>query len=104
MNKKLLVLNYISIIIINILKIRNLYNNLVSNNILDTMILVKDISKFTLNLLSLNMIKSERPASYQKSRSRKFSEVSDPYHPKNQAYSTQDNVKSAKRNTSKDSK
>jgi hypothetical protein len=56
MNKKLLVLNYISIIIINILKIRNLYNNLVSNNLLDTMILVKDISKFTFNLLSLNMV------------------------------------------------
>jgi hypothetical protein len=51
-----LVLNYISIIIINILKIRNLYNNLVSNNLLDTMILVKDISKFTFNLLSLNMV------------------------------------------------
>jgi hypothetical protein len=56
MNKKLLVLNYISIIIINILKIRNLYNNLVSNNLLDTMILVKDISKFTFNLLSLNIV------------------------------------------------
>jgi len=56
MNKKLLVLNYISVIIINILKIRNLYNNLVSNNLLDTMILVKDISKFTFNLLSLNMV------------------------------------------------
>jgi len=56
MNKKLLVLNYISIIIINILKIRNLYNNLVSNNLLDTITLVKDISKFTFNLLNLNMV------------------------------------------------
>jgi len=56
MNKKLLLLNYISIIIINIIKIRKLYNTLLSNNLLDSMILIKDISKFTFNVLSLNII------------------------------------------------
>jgi hypothetical protein len=56
MNKKILLLNYISIIIINIIKIRDLYNNLVSKKLLDTALLVKDISKFTINILSFNII------------------------------------------------
>ena len=56
MYKKILLLNYISIIILNIIRIRDLYKKLASNNLLDSVILVKDISKFTLNLLSLNII------------------------------------------------
>lgn len=56
MYKKIQLLNYISIIVLNIVRIRDLYNKLASKNLLDSVILVKDISKFTLNLLSFNII------------------------------------------------
>jgi len=50
------------------------------------------------------MQKSERPVSYQKRRSIKFSETSDPYFSQSDSFLTQDNIKFVKANTSKVSK
>ena len=50
------------------------------------------------------MQKSVRPVSNQKGRSLKFSDASDPYFYQSESYLTQDNIRSVKGNTSKDSK
>jgi hypothetical protein len=58
--KSLITIKLISYIIINIIKLRELYaklkNNESSNKILNKFIFVKDITKFTLDILSFNLL------------------------------------------------
>ena len=53
--KYILTTKLISYIIINTLKIRELYTNLVSSKLVDKITLIKDLAKFSYDLITLNL-------------------------------------------------
>ena len=53
--KYILTTKLISYIIINTLKIRELYTNLVSSKLVDKITLIKDLAKFSDDLITLNL-------------------------------------------------
>lgn len=54
--KKILVIKLISNIIISILKVRELYKNILYTKLIDRFSIVKDITAFTYDVLTLNVI------------------------------------------------
>ena len=55
-SKKVLVVKLISNIIISILKIRELYKNILYTNLIDNFTILKDLTSFTYDMLTLNII------------------------------------------------
>jgi hypothetical protein len=54
--KNILAVQFISCIIINFLKIRDLYGKIKYSNLIDKVSIIKDISLFTYDILTLNLI------------------------------------------------
>lgn len=54
--KKILVIKLISNIIISILKVRELYKNILYTKLIDRFSIVKDVTAFTYDVLTLNVI------------------------------------------------
>jgi len=54
--KKILAIKFISCIIINFLRLRELQTNISNSSLVDKLTLLKDLSKMTIDLLTLNMI------------------------------------------------
>ena len=54
--KHILAVQFISCIIINFLKIRDLYSKVKCSNLIDKVSIIKDLSLFTYDLLTLNLI------------------------------------------------
>lgn len=54
--KKILAIKFISCIIINFLRLRELQTNIINSSLVDKLTLLKDLSKMTFDLLTLNMM------------------------------------------------
>lgn len=54
--KKILVIKLISNIIISILKVRELYKNILYTKLIDKFSILKDVTTFTYDILTLNVI------------------------------------------------
>lgn len=54
--KNILTVQLISCIIINILKLRELHNKIMSSNLMNKLLIIKDISSITYDILTLNII------------------------------------------------
>ena len=54
--KHILTIKVITCIIINFLRLKNIYSKISSNNIIENLSLIKDLSKITYNLLTFNII------------------------------------------------
>ena len=54
--KHILTIKVITCIIINFLRLKDLYSKISSNKLIDNLSLIKDLSKITYNLLTFNLI------------------------------------------------
>ena len=54
--KKVLTIKLVSCIIINILKLRELHLKISSSNLIDRLVLLKDLSKFSYDILTFNIV------------------------------------------------
>jgi hypothetical protein len=54
--KKILTVKLISCIIINILKLREIHSKISSSNLIDKFTLLKDLSKFSYDILTFNIV------------------------------------------------
>lgn len=54
--KNILTVQLISCIIINILKLRELHNKIMSSNLMNKLLIIKDISSITYDILTLNIV------------------------------------------------
>jgi hypothetical protein len=54
--KKILAIKFISCIIINFLRLRELQTNIINSSLVDKLTLLKDLSKMTIDLLTFNMM------------------------------------------------
>jgi len=54
--KHILTIKVVTCIIINFLRLKDLYSKISSNKLIDNLSLIKDLSKITYNLLTFNLI------------------------------------------------
>ncbi len=54
--KQILAIKFISCIIINFLRLRELRTNIINNHLVDKLTLLKDLSKLTYDILTFNLI------------------------------------------------